>query len=89
MKLYRAIDVWKKTGDGRLLRYRCFEVLPEGRYCVQSADFYDVPMPEERVRQHERQFFELLSETPPDERSETYETLDMAIQMHDSDFDED
>lgn len=70
-----------------LTRYRCFETLPEGRYCVQSADFY--PQPAKEPKQDswlERQFLELLAEQAPDERTSTFATVEEAIAAHESDF---
>ncbi len=85
---YRAIDVWKRLHDGRLLRYRCFQAVSTGRYCVQSADYYNLPLSVEEDRKFERQFKELLIEQAPDYRSETCVTLEEAISTHDREFEE-
>jgi hypothetical protein len=85
MTLYRSVDVWKRTRAGRLVRYRCFELLPAGGFCVQSADFYDA-RPSVTRAQLEQQFFELLSEEAPEVRSKPHPTLESAIQAHDIDF---
>ena len=84
--LYRAIDMWAGVGPGRVARYRCFEVLPLGRYCVQSKDFYSIPLEPDLVRQLDAQFLELLCEMSPLERDSTYETLQQAIRAHDEAF---
>ncbi len=84
--MFKAIDVWKRLGKGRLVRYRCFQVLPGGGYCVQSADFYDAGQAEEAAAEHERQFLELLREQAPDARSSTYDTLEEAIAAHEGEF---
>jgi hypothetical protein len=86
--MYRAIDVWKKI-DGGLIRYRCFEILESGKYCVQSADFYYLPIEREQLKQHEQQFFELLIASPPDEREGTFDSLEEAIRDHDQEFEND
>jgi hypothetical protein len=81
MKLYEAIDVWRKQSDGTAIRYRCFKVLPEDGYCVQSADYY----PTANV-DLEKQFIELFAEQEPDERSGIFSTLEEAITNFDQEF---
>jgi hypothetical protein len=86
--MYRAIDVWKKN-DGGLIRYRCFQILESGKYCVQSADFYYLPIEGEQLKQNEQQFFELLMEFPPDERGGAFDSLEEAIRAPDKEFEND
>lgn len=82
MPLYRAIDVWERE-PGRLARYRCFESLNTGMFCVQSVDFYH----DEKSRPElESQFIELLSEQDPFERAGGYSTLQEAIRAHKAEF---
>jgi hypothetical protein len=69
------------------VRYRCFEVLALGRFCVQSADFLSLPVETSRLELLERQYLELLGEAAPDEREQTHESLGAAIQMHQRAFD--
>ena len=83
---YRAFDVWARFGEKGLVRYRCFEVLPAGKFCVQSKDFYRPPFAEAVEKQFERQFLELLSEIAPEVRSGLYDTIEEAIRMHDEGF---
>jgi hypothetical protein len=83
--LYRAIDVWRRRPNGAV-RYRCFEVLPGGRFCVQSADFFSLPFDNQRSDFSDRQFQELLIEQAPEERTATFSTLEEAIAEHDRDF---
>jgi hypothetical protein len=85
-KLYRAIDVWQRRADGQLVRYRCFQVLPDGGYCVQSADFH--PQDARQTELLEKQYLELLSEIAPDERSKVHRSLEEAIKAHQAEFDE-
>jgi hypothetical protein len=85
---YQAIDVWKRLEDGRLVRYRCFRIVSTGRYCVQSADYYNLPLNAEEDRKFDRQFKELLIEQAPEYRSETCATLEEAIFSHDREFEE-
>jgi hypothetical protein len=85
-KIYRAVDVWKRNGDGRLLRYRCFHVLPDNTFVVQSCDAYRASIDPEQVNNLERQFVELLSEDAPDERSIAWPSIEEAVRDHDRQF---
>jgi len=88
MSLYESIDVWKRVDEHRLVRYRCFKVICDSSFCVQSSDIYHIPMENNQLEQHQRQFTELLLEEAPDARSETYSSLEDAIANHDSEFGE-
>jgi hypothetical protein len=83
--LYKAIDVWRRRQDGAI-RYRCFQMLSSGRFCVQSADFYTLRSGSERSEFLDRLFIELLLQQTPDERAETFPTLEEAIAQHDHYF---
>jgi len=83
--LYKAIDVWRRRPAGAVC-YRCFEVLPGGRFCVQSADFFSLPLDNQRRDFSIGQFQELLIEQAPDQRTATFSTLEEAIARHDQDF---
>ena len=85
-KLYRPIDVWRRASADTLVRYRCFEVVGESRFCVQSADFIGIPLVEHKLLEFERNWFELLAEVAPDERARTFSTLDEAINDHEAEF---
>jgi len=85
MSLYRAIDVWERNDTRTLVRYRCFESLETGRYCVQSADFYHQGKAKPYV---EGQFIELLTEQDPVQRSGEHDTLVSAIAAHKREFGE-
>jgi hypothetical protein len=52
----KAIDIWKRINEDQVVRYRCFQRLKDGFYCVQSADFYSLPLDEVKVRYLENQF---------------------------------
>ena len=86
--MLRTIDVWKKIDDTTAIRYRCFQRLSDNGYCVQSADYYYLPINEEQVKNLDRQFLELLIEEPPDERSTVYQSLEEAIVMYDKEFED-
>lgn len=84
-QLYRSFDVWKR-GEGVLYRYRCLEVVGEGRYCVQSRDAYRPPFSEQVSQLLEANFLELLFEEPPGERAGLYPSLQEAVEAHEKDF---
>jgi hypothetical protein len=84
-KLYRQINVWERIEEGRVAVYRCFEILPDKKYYVQSKDFFSFPLEEKNLRLFQEQFLELLSEEWDEER-EAYDSLEEAIQRDDQDF---
>jgi hypothetical protein len=86
MKLYKAIDVWKRVNETTAIRYRCFESLKSKRFCVQSADFYRLPFDEQQAANLRRQFVQLFLEQEPDNRGGEYPTLEEAIAAHDKTF---
>jgi hypothetical protein len=88
MEYYKAIDVWSRKDEGAVVRYRCFQLLPDGGYSVQSADYYKAPFRDTQSAQHEKQFLELLSEESPKMRSRLFPTLIEAISAFDRDFQE-
>jgi hypothetical protein len=85
-KIYRQVDVWVRLEDQRIAVYRCFEVLPDRKYCVQSKDFFSVPVDLGAVRESEKRFFELLAEEAPEVRTGAFNALEEAIQNHDQEF---
>jgi hypothetical protein len=86
MKLYRAIDVWKRMNERTTIRYRCFESLQSKQFCVQSADFYRLPLSEQMIANLARQFVELFIEQEPSDRGGEHRTLEEAIATHDRAF---
>jgi hypothetical protein len=86
-RLYKEVSVWKKIDDKTLLRYRCFQILPDEKYCVQSADFYSLPLDDAQTNYLSKQFIELLTEEDPETRAEgLYNSLQEAISAHDAGF---
>lgn len=85
-KYYKQIDVWQKMSDNEIICFRCFEIMPDGLFCVQSADFYDKDSIRNRVGAIENQYLELLLEDEPDNREGAYETLLEAIEAHQNAF---
>jgi hypothetical protein len=86
MNLYRTIDVWKRVDQTTAIRYRCFESFQSKRYCVQSADFYRLPLDAKQVSNLDSQFVQLFLEPAPSNRAAEYLTLEEAIAAHDKDF---
>jgi hypothetical protein len=84
--MFKPFDVWKRTENGELIRYRCFENISEGTFCVQSADFFRRSIQSERLVESEIQWIELLLEQSPFERSRSFPTIEEAIAHHDSEF---
>lgn len=86
MEYYKAIDVWSKKDRVTVVRYRCFQLLPDGGYTVQKSDYYKAPFRDTLSAQHEKQFLELLSEESPKVRSALFPTLIEAVSAFDRDF---
>lgn len=86
MNSYRVIDVWQRLDGSTAIRYRCFESLQSNRYCVQSADFYRLPLADKQISNLDAQFLELFIEQEPSSRSSEYPTLAEAIAAHNKDF---
>jgi hypothetical protein len=86
MPLYQSVDVWKRISKTRAVRYRCFRELSSGRFSVQSADFYNLPLDPKQAANLEKQYMELFAEQDPDERAGNFDSLEAAIEAHDKDF---
>ena len=86
MTLYKEVSVWRRLGPSRSVRYVCFEQLGKSLYCVQSADFYTVPISPNMVQEDAARFLELLTEEPPATRCAWFSTLEAAISEHDREF---
>jgi hypothetical protein len=86
MTLYREIRVWRRLGPTRAVQYVCFERLVAPAFCVQSADFYDLPVSATAILQHSYRFLELFIEEAPSARCDWFSTLEAAIEQHDREF---
>lgn len=86
--MFRSFDVWKRKDASQLVRYRCFEDLANGTFCVQSSDFYQQPIQLDRLIQSDRQFLELLVEESPFSRAGSFISIEQAIEAHESTFNE-
>ncbi|WPB77143.1 hypothetical protein KYC5002_50215 [Archangium violaceum] len=76
----------RRLGDEEAVIYRCFELIPERGFVVQSADRIHLPVNMEEMRCHERQFWELFCEEAPDQRSVPYPSIEEAIAAFDAEF---
>lgn len=83
---FEAIDVWERVSGVKAVRYRCFKNLSTGKYCVQSADFYQWPLDSQQISALETQYLTLFAEQPPDLRSGAYQSLLEAIEAHEREF---
>ena len=85
-RLYRRHTIWRRTATDEAVRYVCFEALHESAFCVQSQDFYRLPVNRESHLQHADRAVELFIETDPFERSKSFPSLVEAIEESDADF---
>jgi|SRR3954453_23278009 hypothetical protein len=84
--MYREQSIWKRIDAQRAVHFRCFEDLASHLFCVQSADFYSLPMTLNARSGFDRQFVELFIEVEPVERSEWFGTVEEAIAAHEKKF---
>jgi len=87
--MYQELSVWKRINQRKLVRYRCFMNLTTKKFTVQSADSYYLPIDQKTMRSHDSQFIELLCESDPFERSDSFDSLAEAIAAHDRNFEVD
>jgi hypothetical protein len=87
--MFKAIDIWKRIDDTAASRYRCFQRLSDGQFCVQSADYYHLPLNEKQIKTLDKQFLELFIEESPDRRSSLHPTLEEAVAKYELDFADD
>jgi hypothetical protein len=86
MKYYKALDVWCRKNEKTIVRYRCFQLLPNGGFSVQSADHYHAPFADSRAEQLDKQFLELFLAEAPEARSSLFPTLDEAVRAFAQEF---
>jgi hypothetical protein len=86
-KLFREVSVWKRVDDTTVIRYRCFQVVPDGGFFVKSSDFYHYPIDAKQVSQLEQYFLDSLFQDALEEvHDEISGTLEDAIRIHDEAF---
>ncbi len=84
--LYRLINVCRRLSHNEAVLYRCFELIPERGFVVQSADRIRLPVSLEHMQHHERQLWELFCEVAPEERSKPFASIEEAIAAFDAEF---
>jgi hypothetical protein len=84
--LYRLINVCRRVSSEKAILYRCFELIPQGGFVVQSADWINLPVRPESMAHHERQLWELFCEEAPELRSAPQASLEEAIAAFDAEF---
>ena len=85
--LYQELTIWKRSDERTAIRYVCLMDIATGKYSVQSADFYRLPLSHEHLVNFQRQFLELFCESDPCERSGAFDSPEAAIAAHDERFD--
>lgn len=85
-KLYKLTNVFRRISAEKAIIYRCFELIPEGGFVVQSADWINLPVDSETMNHHERQLWALFCEEPPERRSVPYASIEEAIAAFDTEF---
>ncbi len=87
-RLFKEINVWRQVDDKTLIRYRCFQELPDGKFFVKSADHFQEPFDSETSKQHEMYFVDSLFDDGLISRAKkAYATIEKAIEKFDSEFD--
>jgi hypothetical protein len=84
--LYKSINVFRRLSDEEAVIYRCFELIPERGFVVQSADRLHLLVNMEEMQRYERQFWELFCEEAPDQRDAPSASLEEAIAAFDAEF---
>ena len=88
-KYYKEINIWKPIDDRTVARYRCFEILPEGKFFVQSKNYIYEDSDKTYRENLDMYFVESLSKENFEEMSkESCFTIEEAIAKHEIDFKE-
>lgn len=86
MEIFREIMIWKRLDDVSAVRYSCLNDLQNGKFAVQSADFFRLPLQAHAVTEVARQFAALFIEVSPHERCSWFDSLEEAISDHEHEF---
>ena len=86
MDLFRMEIVRKRLGNQSAVRYCCFCDLANGRYAVQSADSFAMPIDAMQLTASERQLVELFIEESVLERCAWFASIEEVIRAHDLEF---
>ncbi len=79
MDLFQEMPVWARISDTLAIKYCGLRHLETGRYAIQSADYFYLPVDEQQLRHSAKQFVELFIETSPVERCDWFDSLPAAI----------
>lgn len=61
LKLCSNPLIFDKDIDGKTaICYQCFQRLTDGQFCVQSVDYYHLPLQDAQVKALDGQFLELF-----------------------------
>lgn len=86
MELFKEIMIWKRLDNVSAVRYSCLRDLQNGKFAVQSADFFRLPLERHAAIEFTRQFAELFIEIAPHERCLWFDSLEEAIISHEREF---
>ncbi len=85
-EFFKEIMIWKRLDKVSAVRYSCLNDLQNGKFAVQSADFFRLPLDGYSANEFARQFAVLFIEVPPRERCSWFDSLDEAIIYHEREF---
>lgn len=75
--LYQQVTLWRRESERTAIRYSCLMNLSSGKYSVQSAHFYQLPLTDQVLKGFDEQFVELLCECDPTERAGAFDSLNV------------
>jgi hypothetical protein len=84
--LYQELVIWRRNDEKSAIRYVCLMNLATGKFSVQSADFYRLPLSPQDLAQFQKQFVELFCESDPAERAGAFDSAEEAIAAHRREF---
>jgi hypothetical protein len=84
--LIKLLNVCRRLSDKEAVIYRCFELIPEQGFVVQSADRISLQVDRDRMQHHEQQLWELFCEAALEERSRPYASIEEAMAAFDAEF---
>jgi hypothetical protein len=86
-RLFKEMIIYKPISEKSVIRYRCFEILSEGKYFVAQADNFQNNFTETEWKQFDNYFFGSVDSENFDEMTnEACRTIEEAIAKHEADF---
>ena len=50
-KIYKEHLIWKRIDrEETAIRFNCFEILGENKFCVQGVDYFSLPVDDAQIR---------------------------------------